>query len=79
MSGYWALAVIGVLTSVVGAYYYLRVIKIMYADDAVAPFDVRSTSLSFVAGVGALFTTLFFVFPAPIVEAANTAARVLFG
>jgi NADH-quinone oxidoreductase subunit N len=79
MSGYWALAVIGVLTSVVGAFYYLRVIKVMYAEDAVAPFDIRPTSLSFVVGVGALFTTLFFVFPAPIVEAANTAARVLFG
>ncbi len=27
------LAVIGVLTSVVGAYYYLRIVKIMYFDD----------------------------------------------
>ena len=29
-----ALAVIGVVTSVVGAYYYLRIVKVMYFDDA---------------------------------------------
>jgi NADH-quinone oxidoreductase subunit N len=78
-SGYWTLAVIGVLTSVVGAFYYLRVIKVMYFDAAEPAFDVRPTSVSFVAGVGALVTTLFFVFPAPLVAAAQQAARVLFG
>jgi NADH:ubiquinone oxidoreductase subunit 2 (subunit N) len=31
-SGLWALAVIGVLTSVVGAFYYMRIIKVMYFD-----------------------------------------------
>ncbi len=77
--GYWTLAVIGVLTSVIGAYYYLRVVKVMYFDDAEPAFDVRSPSLSFVAGVGAVVTTLFFVFPAPIVGAAQAAAAVLFG
>ena len=51
-SGYWTLAVIGVLTSVVGAYYYLRVIKVMYFDDAQPAFDVRAPSLSFVAADG---------------------------
>ena len=78
-AGYWTLAVIGVLTSVVGAYYYLRVIKVMYFDKAEPAFDVRSPSVSFVAGVGALVTTGFFIFPAPLVAAAQTAARVLFG
>jgi NADH-quinone oxidoreductase subunit N len=33
------LAIIGVLASVVGAYYYLRIIKIMYFDDAAPAFD----------------------------------------
>ena len=78
-AGFWALAVIGVLTSVVGAYYYLRVIKVMYFDESEPAFDSRSTSLTFVAGVGALVTALFFVFPAPVVAAAQSAARVLFG
>ena len=77
--GFWTLAVIGVLTSVIGAYYYLRVVKVMYFDDVQPAFDARSPSLSFVAAVGALVTTLFFVFPAPIVGAAQAAAAVLFG
>ena len=78
-SGYWTLSVIGVLTSVVGAFYYLRIIKVMYFDAAEPAFDMRPPSVSFVAGVGALVTSLFFVFPAPLVAAAQQAARVLFG
>ncbi len=78
-SGYWTLSVVGVLTSVVGAFYYLRIIKIMYFDAAEPAFDARPPSVSFVAGVGALVTTLFFVLPAPVVAAAQQAARVLFG
>ena len=78
-AGYWTLAIIGVLTSVIGAYYYLRIVKVMYFDDAQPAFDARSPSLSFVAGIGALVTTLFFVFPGPIISAAQAAAAVLFG
>ena len=78
-SGYWTLAVVGVLTSVVGAFYYLRVIKVMYFDKPEPAFDPRAPSISFVGGVGVLVTSLFFVFPAPIVSAAQQAARVLFG
>jgi NADH-quinone oxidoreductase subunit N len=33
-TGLWALAVIGVLTSVVGAFYYIRIVKVMYFDAA---------------------------------------------
>ena len=78
-SGYWTLSVIGVLTSVVGAYYYLRVIKVMYFDTPEPAFDARPAALSFVAAVGAVVTTLFFVFPAPVVAAAEAAAKGLFG
>ena len=78
-TGHWGLAVVGVLTSVIGAYYYLRVIKVMYFDQAAPAFDVRPASVSFVAAAGALVTTLFFVIPAPLVAAAQQAARVLFG
>jgi NADH-quinone oxidoreductase subunit N len=78
-SGMWALAVIGVLTSVIGAYYYIRIIKVMYFDPPEPAFDPRPASLSMLAAVGGLFTSLFFVFPAPIVGAAEAAAKVLFG
>jgi NADH-quinone oxidoreductase subunit N len=78
-SGYWTLAVIGVLTSVVGAYYYLRIVKVMYFDDAQPAFDARSPSLSFVAGIGALATALFALFGSPVINAAQAAASALFG
>jgi NADH-quinone oxidoreductase subunit N len=77
--GMWTLAVIGVLTSVVGAFYYLRIVKVMYFDAPEAPFDPRPASLSFVAAATGLFTTFFFIFPAPFVGAAQAAAKVLFG
>jgi NADH-quinone oxidoreductase subunit N len=78
-SGLWVLAVIGVLTSVVGAFYYIRVVKVMYFDAPAEAFDPRPGSLSFVAAASALFTTFFFVIPAPFVAAAEAAAKVLFG
>ena len=77
-SGLWALAIIGVLTSVVGAFYYLRIVKVMYFDASVEAFDPRPPSLSFVAAVGGLFTAFFFVFPAPFIDAAQAAAKILF-
>jgi len=76
--GLWTLAVIGVLTSVVGSFYYIRVIKVMYFDAPVAAFDPRPPSLSFVAAITGLFTTFFFIFPGPIVLAAQAAAKALF-
>jgi NADH-quinone oxidoreductase subunit N len=78
-SGLWALAVIGVLTSVVGAFYYIRIVKVMYFDAPEQSFDATPASLSMVAAAGGLFTALFFVFPAPLVGAAEAAAKVLFG
>ena len=74
----WTLAVIGVLTSVVGCFYYLRVIKVIFFDPAEAAFDPRSASLSFVALSTGAFTLLFFLLPAPFVRAAAQAAHVLF-
>ena len=77
-SGLWALAVIGVLTSVVGAFYYLRIVKVMYFDAPAEAFDRRAASLSFVVVATGLFTTFFFIFPAPFIGAAQAAAKALF-
>ena len=76
--GLYALAVIGVLTSVVSAFYYIRVVKVMYFDAPAERFDPRPASLSFVVAATGLFTAFFFLFPAPIVAAAQAAAGVLF-
>ena len=77
-AGLLALAIIGVLTSVVGAFYYIRIVKVMYFDAAAEPFDPRPASLSFVVAATGLFTGFFFLFPAPVVAAAQAAASVLF-
>jgi NADH-quinone oxidoreductase subunit N len=37
-SGYVALAVAGIIGTVVGAYYYLRIVKVMYMDEPAAPY-----------------------------------------
>ena len=76
--GLWTLAVIGVLTSVVGAFYYIRIIKVMYFDAPAERFDPRPASLSVVVAATGLFTGFFFLFPAPVVAAAQAAAGVLF-
>jgi NADH-quinone oxidoreductase subunit N len=76
--GLYTLAVIGVLTSVVGAFYYIRVVKVMYFDAPAEAFDRRPPALSFVVAATGLFTAFFFLFPAPVVDAAELASRVLF-
>jgi NADH-quinone oxidoreductase subunit N len=38
-AGYVALAVAAILGTVIGAYYYLKIVKVMYLDDPVAPYS----------------------------------------
>jgi NADH-quinone oxidoreductase subunit N len=77
-AGLFALAVIGVLSSVVGAYYYLAIVKIMYFDEPVKGFEPMPTLLRLVLGVSGLINILFFVYPAPLLGAATVAAISLF-
>jgi NADH-quinone oxidoreductase subunit N len=77
-AGLYALAVIGVLASVVGAYYYLAIVKIMYFDEAVEGFYAMPIELRVVLGICGLFNILFFVYPGPLVNVASAAAHSLF-
>src|SRR6201997_4178141 len=77
-AGLFTLAVIGVVTSVVGAYYYLAIVKIMYFDEPVEAFEPMPHELRAVLAVTGLFNLLFFIYPGPLVEAANAAAKSLF-
>jgi NADH-quinone oxidoreductase subunit N len=77
-AGLFMLAVIGVVTSVVGAYYYLAIVKVMYFDEPAIAFEPMPRELAAVLGVAGLFNLLFFVYPAPLVQAANAAAKSLF-
>ena len=78
-AGLYKLAIIGVLSSVVGAFYYVRIIKIMYFDEPAEAFERPiGRELAAVIGVAAVFVVLFVVFPSPIVDSAASAAAVLF-
>jgi NADH-quinone oxidoreductase subunit N len=77
-AGLYVLAVIGVVTSVVGAYYYLAIVKIMYFDEPAPGFAPMRGELKAVVGIAGLFNLLFFVYPAPLVAAATKAAASLF-
>ena len=78
-AGLITLAVLGVLASVVGAFYYLRIIKVMYFDDPVDQFDQPlGGELTFVMGATAVVTLLLFIFPALVFDPAGVAAAALF-
>jgi NADH-quinone oxidoreductase subunit N len=77
-AGFYVLAVIGVLASVVGAYYYLAIVKVMYFDEAVEGFYAMPIELKVVLAVCGLFNILFFLYPGPLVGAASAAAHSLF-
>ena len=77
-SGLYALAVIGVVASVVGAYYYLRIVKIIYFDEPKEAFAPASAPVRLSASLAAILVFAFALAPAPLVNAANAAARSLF-
>jgi NADH-quinone oxidoreductase subunit N len=77
-AGMYTLAVIGVLASVVGAYYYLLIVKIMYFDEPAPAFRPMPAEQKAVLALSGLFNLLFFVYPAPLLAAATLAAKSLF-
>ncbi len=77
--GFYAVAVIGVLSSVVSAYYYIRIIKIMFFDEAKDPFDMESAFCRKVVILLVLVCILgFVVYPAPFVDTSFAAVQCLF-
>ena len=78
-AGLYPLAVIGVVASVVGAYYYLRIVKLIYFDEPAPAFERdRDTSLGAIIAIAGIFTVFFLVGAAPLVSAAQVAAASLF-
>ena len=73
------LAIIGVIASVVGAFYYLRIVKVMYFDEPLVVFDrPLAPEVKAVLVVMAVLTMLFILWPDPIVGGATAAAASLF-
>ncbi|MEM7215884.1 MAG: NADH-quinone oxidoreductase subunit NuoN [Pseudomonadota bacterium] len=77
-SGLYALAVIGVLASVVGAYYYLRIIKIMWFDEPADDFVIMPAELRFVLLCSGIFVTFYVMIAGPVAEVTTTAAASFF-
>ena len=63
------LAIVGLLSTVVAAFYYLRLIKIMYFDKEKEKFDTdHSMWLKFSLGTSTLLILIYFVFPSQLIE-----------
>jgi NADH-quinone oxidoreductase subunit N len=72
------LAIIGVLASVVGAVYYIRIVKLMYFDEPAQAFEPMVTEVKAVIVLAGLFVLLFALFPQPLSSLAQAAAASLF-
>ncbi len=78
-AGMWTLAILGVLASVVSAFYYLRIIKVMYFDEPVEAFDRGiDRPMRLVMAVSTLVVLLFSFVPGPLLTSAKVAAAALF-
>ena len=72
------LALVGVLNAVLSAYYYLRVVKVMYLSPPPTEEPVTSGAPMRLAVMGTFAGTLFFgIYPTPLLELARTAAAGL--
>jgi NADH-quinone oxidoreductase subunit N len=77
-AGLTPLAVLGVLASVVGAYYYLRIVKLMYFDEPTESFDRPARlELQAIVTVCAILILGFILIPGPLLATAQAAAAAL--
>lgn len=83
-AGLFGLAIVGVLSSVVAAYYYLKIVKVMYFDNVPQSPEatygqllISSPETTVVLNICAVIILLFFVFPNLILEMAQRAALAI--
>jgi NADH-quinone oxidoreductase subunit N len=74
----YGLAVIGVLLTAVAAYYYLRIVKIMYFDEPAKAFDQPGAAARIVLALSTALVIFYALAPAPLTDAAMAAAKSLF-
>jgi len=66
------LAIVGLLSTVIAAFYYLRIIKIIYFDEEKEKYDRdHSFWLKFSLSLSTVFILLYFIFPSQIIEAVS--------
>jgi NADH-quinone oxidoreductase subunit N len=75
----FGLAILGILTSVVAAFYYIRIVQIIYFKESEDILDLPSgIELNVVIIASGILVTFFFIYSAPIISAAGIAAASLF-
>ncbi len=77
-AGFVPLAVIGLLASVIGAFYYIRVIKLVYFDEATVQLDRPSVLTGALMAAASILMLVYFVYPAQLLTGAESAAKALF-
>ncbi len=77
-AGLFWLAVLGVLASVVSAFYYLRVVKVMFFDDSIGEVDAAPFTPRLVLTICGIFVVLFVLVAGPVSDGAVAAAHALF-
>ena len=71
------LAVIAVLASVVAAFYYIRIVLVMFVEEPKEKFLAVEGKVAVVMALATIFVLGFIVYPGPLVEAAAAAAKSL--
>ncbi|MBY8915011.1 NADH-quinone oxidoreductase subunit NuoN [Nitratireductor sp. L1-7-SE] len=77
-AGLYPLAVIGLVASVVSAFYYLRVIKLMWFDESSGAFQPMAGELRFVMLLSGAFVLLYVLIGGPVGRFAEAAAKTFF-
>lgn len=77
-AGLIPLVVIGMIASVISAFYYLRVIKIMWFDEAKAGFMPLPNELKFILAISGIFVLFYVFFGISLTQIAEKAAASLF-
>ncbi|MGD9784193.1 MAG: NADH-quinone oxidoreductase subunit NuoN [Hyphomicrobiaceae bacterium] len=72
-----ALAIVAVLASVVAAFYYIRIVLVMFVREPKERFLPIDGKVGVVMALATAFVVLFIVYPGPLVEAAALAAKSL--
>jgi len=72
-SGMYTLAIVGLLTTVISAFYYLRIIKIIYFDEIKDSFDkIKNIGTTSTILLSCIILVLFFLYPSVLNDIVNT-------
>jgi NADH-quinone oxidoreductase subunit N len=79
-AGYSWLAVAAILGTVIGAYYYLKIVKVMFFDEPAAPYARLREPIQglLILASALLVSPLGYLLAGPLADASNSAARALF-